>query len=95
MFPTLSSFLPLFYSALWLAVAPAEPTVISEATIPTEIVLPSPTLLLPSATPTATKKPPTETAIPPTDIPAPATPWPQVIIPGPYDIHTLLILPKE
>ena len=73
----------------------AEPTVISEATIPTEIDLPSPTLLLPSATPTATKKPPTETAIPPTDIPAPATPWPQVIIPGPYDIHTLLILPKE
>jgi uncharacterized delta-60 repeat protein len=40
------------------------------------------------ALPTDTPLPPTATLIPPTP-----TPWPQVIIPGPKDVHALLVLP--
>ncbi len=67
----------------------------AETPLPTQTVQSEipPTIILDQ--PTATQPPPTETALPPTATlnPPTPTPWPQVIVPGPNDIHALLVLP--
>jgi uncharacterized delta-60 repeat protein len=62
------------------------PTQTSQFVLPATVSPVQPTATQPL--PTVTPLPPTVTTPPPTP-----TPWPQVIVPGPNDIHALLVLP--
>ena len=65
---------------------PPLPTLTGGPALPVAATLANPTLAQPL--PTATLLPPTATTAPLTP-----TPWPQVIVPGPNDVHALLVLP--
>ncbi|HSQ17266.1 MAG TPA: DJ-1/PfpI family protein [Anaerolineales bacterium] len=76
----------LFFFAGCGRAEPALPTLTGVPALPVAATLANPTPAQPL--PTATLLPPTATTAPLTP-----TPWPQVIVPGPNDVHALLVLP--